>query len=575
MATVEQLEAALRKADAAGNVDDARQLASAIRSMRTAAPAAAPAKPDFGGVKGSVNVAATDPNAFRVLQESDPNASANYEKWRTESSARDYAQMPWYQQAAIGLGEPVDRAIRGIGGLVQGDTPQMREMESKAREFNDATVKSTAAGNTGRFAGDVALTAGPMGKGIKGAMAVGALYGGLQPVAEDESRLTNAGIGAGAAWIGGKAGNALSGWGERAAKAIPQETRRLYELAKSHGITLTPAQLSDSKALKFIQSQLERMPIIGGSKKTEQQIAQFNRELAKTIGEDADVVTPEVYAAAKKRMGREFEDLTGRNSLDVSPDLLRRLEAIRSEAALAGDDAQKAVGNALDSIYARLGTGVEGGAQDGTTSALMGGMPGRAYQALDSQLGQVTKLGTPASHFVGQIRSAMRGAMDDSITPADSAAWKTLRQQYGNRKTLRDLVAKGDGGPISPASLMGRVNANNAGKEAMASGGRGELGELARIGQRIKEPPSSGTAERLSPVLLGAAGATNLPLTLAALLGGSAVKKGLDSDFLARLLLAEGRGEARKALAPIVRAGGVAATPAATETKRKDTRKRK
>ena len=42
---------------------------------------------------------------------------------------------------------------------------------------------------------------------------------------------------------------------------------------------------------------------------------------------------------------------------------------------------------------------------------------------------------------------------------------------------------------------MGRVTANNSGKERMASGTRGKLGDLAMLGQQLKPPPTSGTAE--------------------------------------------------------------------------------
>jgi hypothetical protein len=143
---------------------------------------------------------------------------------------------------------------------------------------------------------------------------------------------------------------------------------------------------------------------------------------------------------------------------------------------------------------------------------------------------------------MGKVQSAVRSAMDDSISPADRAAWRKLREEYGNRKTIRDLVAKDSGSDISPRALMGRVTANASGKERMATGTRGELGTLARIGQRMQEPPTSGTAERLMLMGTGAGAYANAPLTLGALLAGRTTRSVLDSSPLARLLMTRNRG---------------------------------
>ena len=72
MATIEQLSAALIKADAAGNVDDARAFAAEIRKMQAAPVEAAPAEPSTmdsikqgagnllaGAVRGAGSIGAT------------------------------------------------------------------------------------------------------------------------------------------------------------------------------------------------------------------------------------------------------------------------------------------------------------------------------------------------------------------------------------------------------------------------------------------------------------------------------------------------------------------------------------
>jgi hypothetical protein len=367
--------------------------------------------------------------------------------------------------------------------------------------------------------------------------AQGAALGGIQGTRDGESRAKNAGLGA-LLNIGGQAAsNALMATGTRAAEAIKPEVRKIYEAAKARGITLSPAQLSDSRVAKYVESVLQGLPFSGVAAKAAEQKAIFNRRLAESIGVDAPAVTPEVYAAKKAADSAKFNDLTSRNSLSVTPELARKLHNIAQVSKAAGKDVHDAVNEAIEGLYSQMADGV---------------VPGRAYQALDSALGQVTKLGTPVSHFVGQVKHVIRDAMDDSISPADKAAWKKLRQEYGNRKTIRDLVSKGDGGELSPAALMARVTSNNAGKEAMASETRGELGTLARIGQRMKEPPNSGTADRLA--VQKAFNPINWPgLALASLAGVGS--RAVNNSALTALMMREGRGKLPQYLAPYARPG--------------------
>lgn len=479
-------------------------------------------KADFGGVQGaSSTVPAQGPSI----------------------SGQQVDEIPAWKRAAYGVASSVAGPIVGIGQMT-GLMDDQTAAESKARI--DA-VRDTTAGGIGGFVGDVGMLAAPLsrignlsrGGQYAAASGAGAAMAGVQPMDEGDNRLMNTAIG-GALGAGGQRGAEILGAaGNRAAQAVGPQLRQLYEAAKARGIDLTPAQISDSRALRFFQSQLSRLPLSGAGKGAEQRAA-WNRQLAKEIGEDADAVTPEVYARAKARHSKQFEDLTSRNTLQVTDDLIGKLEAIKAEAAMLGDDTAKAVSNAVDAFYSRVGKGDT--------------VPGRVYQSFDSVLGRASRAGNEAGHYLGQVRGAIQSAMDDSISAADQVAWRKLRQEYANRKTIRDLVAKSDGEDISPVSLMGRATANNYGKESMASGTRGGIGELARIGQRLKEPPSSGTAERLASMGLGAGAVVNLPVTLAALLGGSGARRAVDSSALAKFLMRKSRGQGAIIAAPYVRA---------------------
>lgn len=418
----------------------------------------------------------------------------------------------------------------------------------------DAPLMDTGAGLAGNVTGYAATLLGP-GAALRGTTAArallpatvagnsaqGAVLGAAQPVATGDSRAANMAMG-GAFGAGGAAvAKGLGAVAGSAKGAVSDAAREVYEAAKARGINLSPAQLSDSRFLRFAQSMLRSVPFTGAQGRYANQVGNFTRAVSKEIGEDTDRITPEVYAGAKRRIGGEFNRLSDRNSLQVSTDAAGKLAAVQREASqFGGPETQRAVDSTLARLFDQLEDGV---------------VPGRAYQSLDSQLGKLMKSGGEKAHYLGEVRGVLREAMDASISPADRSAWQTARGQYRNLKTIRDIVAKDGGdGTIPPAQLMGRVTSGNAGKESMASGNRGGLGELAKIGQRMKEPPSSGSAERgLVGGLMGGAAYIDPVTGGATALGLNLLSRGLDSQALARFLMRENPGMTADAAAQIVR----------------------
>ena len=263
------------------------------------------------------------------------------------------------------------------------------------------------------------------------------------------------------------------------------ETLQLAKKAAQHGIRLTAPQVSPSRTAKLIDSGTSQVPLSGGGAVRSQQQQQFNRAVGRTFGAESDKITPEVFREAKNRISSEFNRLASRNDMRITPELASKLRGIAEESAAFGDDATH---NAVMSAIAR----VNGQAVDGA-------LPGRAYQSIDSMLGRISRNGGEKAHYLGEVREALRDAMGASVSPKDQAAWKAARKAWSNMKTVEPLVAKSPSGDISPAALMGRVTSNAPGKVSMAQGSRGEIGDLARIGQKFlkSQVPDSGTARRM------------------------------------------------------------------------------
>jgi len=518
MADLKQLEAALRAADAAGNVEDARRLAQAYAAARAQQQPQA----DFGNVQGQ--------------------ASTKLDPGRVQIGGQALDDIGAGKRLGLGFAAPIADTMVGLSQITGIGSP---EWQRQTMQRVDA-AQSTSAGKVGSVGGNVAMAlALPEAKALKAAPLIngavqGAVFGASRGTHDGESRLVNTATGAGLGVVGSKLGSMLASSAARAQAAIPEATRAIAAKAEQYGIHLSPAQLSNSPFIQYLGSQFGILPGAGGTKVADQQSAAFNRALAQTIGVDAPRITPEVYAAKKAADSRAFEALTSRNNLTVTGDLAMRLKALQDDADIVGGQAAEATRNAIEGLYARMGT-------DGTVA-------GKAYQSLDSALGRATKGGGESAHYIGQVRDAIRNAMDDSISPADREAWATLRQQYGNRKTLRDLVAKSDGSDLSPQAVMGRVASNNSGKERMASGTRGALGDLARIGQAIKPPRSSGTAERLMVRSLAN------PLEWPSVALGITAGRTANSQLLAQLLMRENPGQTRQLLAPYMQ-GLPAVTP--------------
>lgn len=431
-----------------------------------------------------------------------------FSKPSAEPKADPTEGMGTMDRYTTAIGRSIENTGRGAAQILpQGAVDFANELRAKigltpsqnadeAAKY-DAPLLDTPAGFVGNIAGNMAQLAAPGAGATKAAAALGlvksapyaagaatgAMFGAMQPTVGDESRAGNvakeAMLGAGGALIGQGVGALARGGKEALSPAV----KALAQKADAYGIPLTVAQLSDSAFVKTLQSALSKLPFSGQGKLYETQQAAFNRAIAKTFGEDADAITSDVAAAAKRRIGAEFDRLTTTNNLPLSQPLVADIGAVVQKAAQNATPENAAL--VAQQAEALIGKSVNGV------------VPGQAYREMDSQLGRLMK-GTQdgdRKFYLGQLRDALRNGMDSAISPADQLAWKAARGQYRNLKTVEDLVEKAPTGNLSPALLMGKVRANSS---DMAYGGGGDLADLARIGQQFlkAQVPDSGTAQR-------------------------------------------------------------------------------
>lgn len=455
-----------------------------------------------------------------------------------------------------GMGKSFVDTGRGIGQLFGvtdgGDVSEARRL--------DAPLMDTGAGLAGNIVGQTAQIAAPVPGGLAakaasrlgraapyaGAAARSGAFSATQGTVGDESRLTNAAVGS----AFGAGGQAISAGGSALARGavsrLDDAGATLARKAEGFGLQLGLPSLSENPLVRTVANQMERLPFSGATKRAKANQEAFNLQVGKTFGAKSDKITPDVFADAKTRLQNAFETLSSRNNLDLTTDHVAQIKSVIDEATrLGGSDTARMVKNWANELITKV---------DST-----GSIPGKAYQSFDSRLAKVMKSGGEPAHYLGQLRDVIRSAMDDSISAGDRNAWNTIRKQYAALKTVEPLVAKSPAGNISPEALMGRVTADTAGKARMATGRAGDLGDLARIGQRfLKLAPNSGTADRLlvnTAVTGGLYGAQHQGLidpSTAAMIGGGLLLNRMGLSALNSRALAAGDSRALNGLSRLL-----------------------
>lgn len=274
------------------------------------------------------------------------------------------------------------------------------------------------------------------------------------------------------------------------AKALtPMPEPRVAALAKKAtdlGIPLRPDQLSSNRVARMVGEALEKVPL-SGSKADQRQVG-FNKSLGKLIGaEESDRLTPDVFDRAMTKSGEKIGEIAAQTPIRADADFIAKLDARAAEVAkYETSDTGRIVKSYISDIKEAGGDGV---------------IQGEKFRKINSKIDQRIRT-TPDGdlrHALAELKSDLHDVLELNIaSPEKLAELKEAKRQYAIGLTIEPLVAKATTtGNISPGGLLGRVTADKAGKRRMARAQGGELGDLAEIGRLfLKEPPSSGTAER-------------------------------------------------------------------------------
>lgn len=395
----------------------------------------------------------------------------------------------------------VDRLRAGVNSLAKG-TSYQDELAFRQKAFEQATQAhpATALGGTltGAIAPMVALggipamsnalgITGTLGMRTAAGLGSNALIGGADTavrtggdVGESLKGAAISGVLGGGAPIVGRGLSAATNYALRPAQDAL--TQRLLGVAARNDIPIGVAQTSTSPFVRKVSQIAGQFPGSGQNVFQGEQVNRFTRAVARTFGEDAENLTPEVMQRARTRLGHEFDHVAENTTIRVDEPFQRDLATILGEARSVLPAAEVTpLGRQIEAIVSKID-------HDGTIS-------GETYQALTRKgapLDRVMQSTNPnVKYYGGQLRDALEDAMQRSATPEMAQRLGEARRQYKNMMTVAPLVVKGTPGEVSPLALQQRVNSSFSGR---AFRGGGELGELADVGQMFfRRPADSGT----------------------------------------------------------------------------------
>ena len=404
--------------------------------------------------------------------------------------------------------------VRQIGAMVGiGDSAKVQADIDETKKL-DKPLMDTGSGMAGNIAGNVAAAVLPAGALARGAQGVGALrtanaarafvnpttymgaagagasLGALQPVASDESRAVNAGLGAVGGTLGQGVVNGLGRIAQPVQNALDPIRQKAIDTLRSAGVPLDLAQMTGSPTWGRIRSALgdNLFTMSGQAKKDAQQKDAFTAAALSTIGATGRA-TSDVMGDADKRIGDVFKDVLGRNEVDASPAWMTPLADAQAKAIEGGhSNVSGAITRVFDGIDPETGK-----------------ITGQAAYNIKKDLDRYASSADTNQNYVARLaRSALMDGVNSSLSGADQQAFSQARGQFANMKKLEGAIATDGSGDISAAKMANILGQKSNRSASLYGNGPQELVNLAQSGKMVlgDKTGNSGTAARVAAALL-------------------------------------------------------------------------
>lgn len=428
----------------------------------------------------------------------------------------------------------IDQALYSIPAAFGNKTARKKlaEMEVKEGEDTKAFAKLEEKHPWATLAGGVApLLAAPMLGGTALGMAGWSAIPGLIEYGSVGEKLQRGAE----SFAGSLAGSGLGKLATKALQPFKNSASVAPEAAKDAasrlGVNLRADELTGSRSLGWLSGGLNDLPLSAGMAQRGESArhAAINTAAAKSIGQQADKLSPEVLAKAADDIGHAIRGTVKGEQIDLSKGgFAAGLSSLEKINEARKGFASPAIREVIESARS-LGDKIDGD----------------LYQDLRSQIAKQARDAFRAndnsrSHALDRVRKLLDAAADSSLPAEKSAALKAARKQWANLETLeRGMVV--EGGNVSPARVAAalRQQYDKAFKRGKLSG---ELPDIAKLGETFKPLPQSGTTPRAIYSALASGQAAINPLGTAVMfaappLAQSLLQSGAMKKYLTKGLL--------------------------------------
>ena len=333
---------------------------------------------------------------------------------------------------------------------------------------------------TARMAG-AAPTIANLAKTIGASGIEGAALGALEATGRDQDVQTGAVTGGA---IGVAVPTALGVLGRAISPLRPTLTEAQQQMvgtAAARNIPLTPGQMTQTRPLRYIESQIENLSGIG---ETAAQQNAINREVASTFGAKTTEINKDVISDSFSRIGKEFDRLTQNKTVDTGAGFKSEVQQILNEYErnIPTDVRDVFVSRAKDLINL------------GSRST------GDELQRIRSTLARLERSGSQSNEYnlaISKLRESVDNAIEKSLPKADAADLRKAREEYRNLMIVADSLGTSAEAQAGNVSLKNIANVLAQRDEIGYARGRGgELEKLSRVSGLLANPPSSGSSER-------------------------------------------------------------------------------
>lgn len=366
----------------------------------------------------------------------------------------------------------------------------------------DAPLMKTAAGLAGNVTGNVALAAPtafiPGAATVPGSAAIGALMGFTQPVASDESRLTNTGIGA----VSGAVGNLVP---KAVGRMIRPNVRPEVSALIQEGVTPTPGQIIGGAA-KRIEEGATSIPILGDAIKSGQRraIHDFNRaalnRALKPIGLSLEKGTPvgrEAIDKVHQAISGAYDDLLPKISGAADDEFVSSLSASlkQSLSDLPESRAKQFENIVMNDVFGKFGND---GKISGDVLKQIQSKVGKLIRRYGSSQDADSLQMSDALKDVGDALRAMLKRQNPDYAPSLDAIDSAYAQLLRVERAASSLGAKE--GVFTPAQFTNAVKAMDPSlRKTQFARGNALMQDFAESGKEVlsQTVPDSGTPFRL------------------------------------------------------------------------------